>query len=538
MQHREALPKSMKKQVTIIRQRSSDQPLKVAAYCRVSTDQSSQTSSLENQESHYRTLISSHKGWIFAGVYSDPGLSGTHMASRPGLQKMLADAITGKIDLILTKSISRFARNTTECLNAVRMLVACNVHIYFEKENINTQTMDSELLLTLHSVFAREESRIISSNVQWAVKKRFESGTYRYSKAPYGYFLENGTFVVNEEQADVIRDIFAAVLEGKGGPAIAAELNQRGISTGTKRKDGTAGVWTASRIQGIIKNPVYIGDILMQKTYSDDQFYRKINHGEKDQYYMDSHHEAIISRDIFDRANIALRQRGKEKGSHSRYDDLKAMNTPHTAHLFSGRLVCAECGHKLKRITQAAPQNKRYYWGCTEHLKDRKKCGMKRVSEESIQNAFLTMLNKLKFAEGKFFPVLMDTLRKESLSSSPDAEQLQKIIDDNNAKRLELIRKAESGIIDTAVYQIENQEFLYEDQVALDALDKIERGSYLLAQARILRNIISRWEYSPSAPFPGEIFSQICEDVTVGTEIVFHLKCGCFLTECILADNN
>lgn len=521
----------MRKKVTTISVKLKDTPIRVAAYCRVSTGDVTQQSSLQNQEQHYRHVISSQKGWIYAGVYSDPGISGTHMASRPGLQKMLADALAGKIDLILTKSISRFARNTAECLNAVRMLVSYNVHIYFEKEQIHTKTMDSELLLTLHSTFAREESRIISSNVRWAVVKRFESGTYKYSKAPYGFTLENGSFKINEEQAPIVRYIFSAVLQGTGTPRIAADLNERAVPSATVRLSGEPGVWTASRIQGMIRNPVYIGDILMQKTYSDDQFYRKINHGEKAQYYMDHHHEGIVSREVFFKANEALVQRGKEKGVHSRYEDPAVLNTPKMRSPFSGKLYCAACGQKLKRITQSAPSGSRCYWGCTMHLKDTGKCNLKRIPELLLEHTFLTMLNKLKFGKDVFFRQLIGGLSKEVRIDSPDADRYQAILDDNERKRNELLTDASTGKIEVETYQAKCQELLYVDSIALQALERIDHGSLQLAEAKILKNVIDLWEYHTEG-FPGDIFTQICEQVIVSKDHVsFHLKCGCVLNE-------
>ena len=518
----------MKSHITTILPKKKEGPVRVVAYCRVSTS----GQDISNQQEHYETLIKGHRNWVYAGIYTDPGFSGTHMASRPGMQSMLSDALAGKFDLILSKSISRFARNTVECLSAIRMLVSKDVHLYFEKENIYTGNMESELLLTLHSTFANEESRIISGNVKWSVKKRFEDGTYKYSKAPYGYVLENGTFKVNEDQAETICSIFDAVLSGSSTAAIAKSLNDKHIPTGTKKKDGTESFWTASRIQGIVRNPVYIGDVLMQKTYADDQFYRKINHGERDQYYMDHHHEAIIDKETFEKANDVLFQRSFEKGNKSRYEDPDTFNTPHIKSPFSEILFCAECGSKLKRITQSGPNGKRFYWSCTLHIKDKNKCYQKRVSEVSIENAFMTMLNKLKFAYDIFFPTYLDQLKKEVRIANPDATKFQVILDDNHKKRLDLIEKTESGKLDITSYQVENMELNYTDQIALKALEKIDRGSHLIAETILLRNTVSFWEYKEGTPFPREAFSLTCTSITVSVEkAIFQLRCGITLTE-------
>ena len=525
---------SANSKITAIRPRDRQTVLRAAAYCRVST--AHQNTSFDNQKEHYLKLIRSHREWIFAGIYTDPGLSGTHMASRPGLQRLLADALAGKIDLVLTKSISRFARNTTECLNAIRMLTASGVHLYFEKENIYTGNMDSELLLTLHSTFAREESRIISGNVKWSVRKRFEKGSYKYSRAPYGYRLRNGTFEKDSSTEENVRFIFAALLKGKSTAAIAEELNRTGIPTGTLSRSGEPGVWTASRIRSIVRNPAYIGDTLMQKTYSDDQFFRKINHGEKDQYYMDGHHDALVDEMSFQLANETLRQRAHEKGNHSRYDDPNALNTPRMFSPFSKKLFCGECGAALKRITQSSPVSKRYYWGCTRHLKDRTQCSMKRIPERSVENTFVTMLNKLQFAYDRFFPCLIDKLRTENRVCDPDAAGFQAILDENQKKRMELVRQAQKGTIDIAKYQVETLELGYIDDVALRALEKTDKGSHQIAEANILRNVVSEWRYTADAcaDFPGAIFSQVCSHVIVCKDSLhFHLKCGCVLEETI-----
>ena len=237
---------------------------KVAAYCRVSTTMLSQEDSLESQRLYYEHLISSNPDWESAGVFTEAGRTGTSMDGRPELQKILSACEQGEIDLILTKSISRLARNISDCLSMVRMLSDLGVHIWFEKEVIHTDTTGSEFLLSILSCFAEEESHSISDNIKWGIQVRFKSGTYIQAHAPYGYQKKAGTLVILPEEAAVIRFIFQSVLSGKGTSLIARDLNSMGIPSPSGRK------WGKTSLLRIIKNPVYTGDLIYQKTYTDE----------------------------------------------------------------------------------------------------------------------------------------------------------------------------------------------------------------------------------------------------------------------------
>ena len=205
--------------------------LKVAAYCRVSTASDEQLISLEAQKAHYERYICANDKWEYVGLYYDEGITGTKKEIRSGLLSMIADCEDGKIDFIITKSISRFARNTTDCLEMVRKLTDLGISIFFEKENINTGAMESELMLSILSSLAESESVSISENSKWSVQKRFQNGTFIISYPPYGYENDNGTMVIVPEQAEVVKEMFAACLAGKGTHAIAKELNARGLKT-------------------------------------------------------------------------------------------------------------------------------------------------------------------------------------------------------------------------------------------------------------------------------------------------------------------
>jgi len=222
--------------------------LRVAAYARVSTDSREQRVSLEAQKCHYEAYIKSNPNWEFVGLYYDEGISGTNMAKRDGLLKMLSDCEKGLIDFIVIKSISRFARNTTECLEAVRKLIKLKVFIYFEKENINTGEMESELLLTIFSSLAESESVSISENESWAIQKRFQNGTFKIGYPPYGYKNINGEMVIDKDEAEIVKFIFAECLSGKGCYTIARLLRERNIPS--KR----GGSWSPTVVKEVLRN--------------------------------------------------------------------------------------------------------------------------------------------------------------------------------------------------------------------------------------------------------------------------------------------
>lgn len=285
------------------------QKVRVAAYCRVSTDRNEQVISLETQKAHYETYIKANPNWEFAGLYYDEGISGTKTAKREGLLSLLKDCDRRKIDYIITKSVSRFARNTTDCLTMVRRLLELNITVFFEKENIDTASMESELMLSIFSGLAENESTSISQNVKWGIQKRFKNGTFIIARPPYGYANVDGEMVVVPEQAVVVKRIFANTLAGKGTHIIAKALTAEGIRPKQGKK------WNRRTINFILQNEKYTGDIIFQKTYTDSSFKRHINCGEYDQYFCENHHEPIISHEDFDKANKLLKQRGKEKGN-------------------------------------------------------------------------------------------------------------------------------------------------------------------------------------------------------------------------------
>lgn len=399
--------------------------LRVAAYCRVSTCSPEQELSLESQRLHWEEAVSKREDWVLVDIYYERGVSGTKKESRPELQRMLYDCRDGRIDLIITRSISRFARNMTDCLEMIRLLGEYGVRLIFEQEHLDTQEVEDEFLLTVLSSLAEEESRSVSENVRWTIQRRFRSGTYRYSKAPYGYRLRHGSFVIEPKEAEVVRWMYEQVLSGKGTPWIASELNRWGVLKSPKHVEKPAVhglrldqmsdtkqkiLWHAKTVQKIVTNVTYLGDVLMQKTYTDDAFKRWNNFGEETRFYMDHHHAPIIDAESFSLACEAIRQRGREAGNISEPDEHQNIHNRH--YCFSGKLICGTCGSNFIRIVQRTHHGMRFHWGCSLHKRNAGRCPQMRVSEETIQSAFLTMLYKLSYSRGLILDVYLEDLRR------------------------------------------------------------------------------------------------------------------------------
>ena len=355
--------------------------LRVAAYCRVSTDSDAQLESLDAQRSHYSHYISKHPEWKLAGIYYDEGISGTKKEKRPELLRLLADCEAGRIDFVVTKSISRLARNTTDSLELVRHLKSLGIPIYFEKENINTFDMEGELLLTVMSSMAEGESISISENNKWSVVRRYKNGTFKLFNPPYGYDWDGKNLVINEEQAKHVRWIFAQVLAGVPLTRVAESLNDKGLRT----VKGNA--WQAGTLRDMISNERYVGDVIFQKKYTDSRFYRHVNRGEVNQYMLTDHHEPIVSREVFDAANALIERNRNDRGIESETDKYLKR------YPFSGKIICGICGKPFKRRVQ----NGYTAWWCSGHMKDKDSCDMKYVREDGVEKAFLLMLNKLTF---------------------------------------------------------------------------------------------------------------------------------------------
>ncbi len=357
--------------------------LRVAAYCRVSTDTDEQATSYEVQVSHYRDFIKQHTDWELAGIYADDGISGTNIKKREEFKRMIQDCMDGKIDMVITKSISRFARNTVDCLQYIRKLKDKNIPIIFEKENINTMDAKGELLITIMSSLAQQESQSLSQNVKLGYQFRFQQGkmTVNYSRF-LGYTKNNdGELVIVPAEAEVVKRIYREYLEGKSTQAIADGLMEDGILTGAgKRK------WYGTTVEKILRNEKYIGDALLQKTYTVDCLTKQkvINDGIVPQYYVENHHDAIIPRELYYEVQAEIIRRANLR------DDKNRRRGYCGKYALTGRLICGECGEHYRRVVWDVHGRKEPVWRCVSRVKkERESCNAITLHEDALQDAIV-----------------------------------------------------------------------------------------------------------------------------------------------------
>lgn len=353
---------------------------KVCAYARVSTGSQLQEESLDNQVTYYENLIKNNPSYEYVGVFADQGITGT-TSNRPAFQRMLNMARSGNIDLIITKSISRFSRNTTDMLETVRELKELNVEVEFQKENIKTLSGDGELRLTILSSFAQEEAKNMSENQKWAIRNKFKRGELMINTERFlGYDKdEYGELVINQEEAKIVQFIFTEYLNGKGVFTIAKELNGEGVPTVGRAR------WHDSTILGILKNEKYKGDAHLQKTYTPGDVMNRSykNNGEVDSYYIEENHPPIVSNEMWDKVQEELKRRAKVKGNLPG-DTKKYQNR----YPLTGMLYCSKCGYSLIRRTWNSKLScRKIVWQCSNYIRNGKvSCTGTRVDNEIVSD--------------------------------------------------------------------------------------------------------------------------------------------------------
>lgn len=373
---------------------------KVAAYARVSKESERLDHSLSAQVSYYSSLIQGNPEWEYAGVYADYGISGTGMENREEFMRMLADCEAGKIDIILTKSIQRFARNTVDLLNTVRHLKDIGVEVQFEKEHIHSLSGDGELMMTILASYAQEESRSISENVKWGVRKMFEDGRQNGFTRIYGYSWDGNNYVIIPEEAEIIRLIFRNFLQGIPVRETEQQLEGMGVKTMNGFRFG------GSQIRKILENERYAGDMLLQKYYVTDHISHKevTNHGEVPQYYVEGSHEGIISKEEFQKVQEELkRRRALGVAGHQRND----------LNCFSSRIICGKCGRKYHRKNYHNKIKENYHvW----------KCHTKAIKGETCRNCDIRESHLLEAAA--------DVLGLATFDADVFHDQIEKVIVD------------------------------------------------------------------------------------------------------------
>ena len=392
-------------EIRMIEAKTSEQKkLRVAAYCRVSSDSSDQLASYHNQVRYYTEFIGQNPAWEMVDIYADEGLTGTRADTREDFQRMMRDCARGKIDRILVKSISRFARNTRDCIAAVRQLKLLGVSVYFEKERIDTAGQGGEIFLTMYSAGAQQESISISQNQRWSYKRRMERGDCISYRAPYGYRFKDGALHIHEPEAQVVRRIFHEYLSGRSKQQIIDDLNADNIS-----RDAP---WRTEYIYFMLTNEKYAGEAILQKKYTTDTLPFKLvtNHGEKPKYHIQNSHPAIISLEDFKKARILAKRRDIPKSGPMQYT-------------FSRRIRCANCGKAFKRRIQ----NDKISWTCYTHHQKKKLCPTPPIYEPDIQYAFVRMWNKLLHNRKYILAPLLSDLKELRNKTAVDLSRLSEL---------------------------------------------------------------------------------------------------------------
>jgi len=491
--------------------------LRVAAYCRVSTDNEEQLSSYNSQVQHYSEYIEGQAEWVLAGVYADEAITGTQTKKREDFQRLIHDCMNGDIDLVITKSISRFARNTLDTLKYVRMLKEKNVGVLFEEENINTLTMDGEPLLVILSSVAQQEVENISANVKKGLKMKMQRGELVGFQGCLGYDYDTATktILINHEEAEIVRYIFQRYVEGMGCHVIGQELERNGWKT---KRGNTS--WFETTVMGVIKNEKYKGDILLGKTFTLDPISKRrlANFGEEDQFYIRNHHEPIISEEVFDaaqqivaRRGASYKQRGKPREKYSRQ------------FAFSSMLECGFCGSNLsRRCWHSGTKHNKVIWHCvTSTQKGKKHCpDSKGICESTIEQAFLESYRLLCHNNKGIMEELLTNIENalRTDDSSKELSRCEKEIQSIVQKRKKLLDMRLEGGIDKESYDSKH----YDLTARLSKLTD-ERAQYqdsATHEANVKKRVLSfrkvLEQTDTFTEFDRHVFECVIEKVIVG----------------------
>lgn len=478
---------------------------RVAAYARVSTEQDEQQSSYEAQLKYYTEYIQAQPDWEFVDVYADEGISGTSLKHRDGFNQMVADAKAGKIDLILTKSISRFSRNTVDSLTVTRELKKCGVEVRFEKENVSSFDSSAELVFTMFCSIAQEESRSISENVTWGHQRRMEQGK---TQVAFSHFLgydkgENGAWVINEKEAAIVREIYDLFLGGKTINYIAKHLTDKKIKTpGGKDK------WGVQTVNSILQNEKYKGDALLQKTYTVDYLTKqtKKNEGEKRQIYLHGHHPAIIEPERFDLVQEELKRRSEHRRQISN-------NSP-----FTTKIVCGDCGgfygHKV--------HHGKNVWYCNQKYKNEQKCASPMFHEEELQGYFCQALGQalaqITAGNGPKVPSRTEAAcqTKQLRKARDEAAEALEIALGDFQQRQSVLSETEYDEGVRRITELKNALRAADDELIANTAQKEKDKRFLRATTNLDRNAIV---------YSDELFVETVERIEViGTESGYELQ--------------
>ena len=418
--------------------------LRVCAYARVSSDSDDQLNSFAAQVDYYTEHITGNDEWDLVDIYADEGITGTRTDKREDFLRMMNDCRKGKIDLILVKSVSRFSRNIRDCLSALRELKALGVNVNFEKEGIKTAEMHDELVMEMFSTVAQEESSSISNNMRWSYLRRMQSGNFITCSTPFGYRLVDNILIPDEKEAPIVQNIFASYLSGKSMDVIADRLTKDGVP----RKNGELN-WHHTGIRYILTNEKYIGDSLLQKSFTTDTlpFQKVMNTGQKDRYYVTGSHEPIIGKAEFEQVKVLIDLRQRQcpgRGEPKQYN-------------LSRKIYCGKCGASFRRRYT----NGKAYWICRTHDRGKALCEIRQIREDAIYQAFIRLYNKLKQNSRYLLnPVLDQLLALQSIFTMSNAKvgELNKKIAELTKQNLVLNRLRSKGYMDSALFMQKTNE--------------------------------------------------------------------------------
>ena len=501
--------------VTVIQPTKTEEKstvIRCAAYCRVSSDSEDQLNSFMAQTRYYSRIFENSETEILVDIYADEGVTGTCEDKREEFQRMMKDCRKGKIDRIYTKSISRFSRNTRDCLKNVRELKSLGITICFEKEKIDTANMTDEMMITIMGGLAQEESTSISQNVRWSIQKRMQNGTYRNSTPPFGFKNEAGKLVVDEKQAEIVRQIFEWYVSGYGLKKIADMLNEMNVPSGQRCVS-----WQANTVQYVLKNERYIGDAVYQKSYITEALphMKKKNNGEKPQYYVTKVNDSIIEKTIFDAAQELMRSRnGKHIDNHL---------------TLSKRIYCKKCGatYKFKSC-----KGKRY-WTCRTHDTSAGLCENGWIPESDIYAAFVRLCNKLMCNYRQILIPLqmaLQELKIRRFKGNSNVMEIHKEIAKLKEQTHVLARLKTKGFLDNTKYLEQTTELtakINKLQAELKKLTLSDDDDETLEQIEMLIDFFEKRD-TPINEFEESAFESIVDKIIVINqhELEFHLIGG------------
>ena len=491
---------------------------RLAAYCRVSSNSEEQLHSFAAQIRYYKDYARRHPEYTLVDVYADEGITGTSMHRRDELQRLLLDCSKGKIDRIIVKSVSRLARNTQELLATLRFLRESGVSVFFEEQGIDSEKLNSEMIITFPGMAAQQESVSISGNMRWSYKRRMEAGTFNCCAPAYGFDLADGALVVNEAEAAVVRRIFTLFLQGLGKQAIARLLNQENIP-----RRPPANKWYAFTIDYMLNNERYMGDALLQKFYTTETlpFKELRNRGARPQYYVENANPPIVSRETY--AAVQALQKSRRQNT-----DAKSTDS-----VLRGTLFCHNCGHVCRRHRVRG----KAWWICRSRAMDATACSNPRISETAIQDAFQRLLFKLHTHRQVLLTPLIRDLEIMQRKISGNHQRIALIdseLADLAARNLVIARLHTGGILQAADYAAQSAALSSQISALRSERRKMldgDEGNARLDALRELYDILE--EYEPTCSFNEELYAQIVEKISVcaGTELTFHLTGGIRLTE-------